>query len=235
MRESTRNGSLSVTCLLFLLSVMSGCGDWVPPPIAPKFASILAPDAQGKHMLVVFTYGYGCSATGRGNGLRDMAEAVHNQFPTARVITRAWNDDDGIDKTVYSHNGPVILIGHSFGGCISFEIATRSKRQIDSLILLDPVPTSGEFFRHEGKYFETPSNVHYATCFYRPPGFFPISYPLMHPHSVADNRLRDLGHSEFCENAEVRQCILQNCALQQIRLEGFTAAQPLHDVVQASR
>jgi pimeloyl-ACP methyl ester carboxylesterase len=167
----------------------------------------------------VFTYGFGCSASGRGNGLREAAEAVHLQYPNARVITRAWNDDDGIENKIETHRGPVVLIGHSFGGCRSFQIASSVHRPIEDLVLLDPVPIDDGFFRHEGKYFERPATVRNAVCFYRAPGFWPLSYPIVHPLTASDNRLRDLGHSAFCEDAEVRQCILELCGREQVRLQ----------------
>jgi pimeloyl-ACP methyl ester carboxylesterase len=218
MRDNTRNGALSVTVVLLLTSLV-GCGDWVPPPISPTYATILPANVQGERLLVVFTYGFGCSASGRGNGLRDAAEAVHARYPDAQVITRAWNDEDGIEHVINMHRGPVVLVGHSFGGCRSFEIASTVARPINCLILLDPVPTEGGLFRHDGKYFDLPSKVINAVCYYRAPGFFPISYPLVHPRTASDNRLRDLGHSEFCENAEVRQCIVDLCGREQTKMQ----------------
>jgi pimeloyl-ACP methyl ester carboxylesterase len=237
MHEPTWDRTLSVTVVLLLLSLLglTGCGDWVPPPIAPKYAALLPASVTGERLLVVFTYGFGCSATSRGNGLRDAAEAVHSQYPSAQVITRAWNEDDGIISTIESHRGPVILIGHSFGGCRTFEIAAALRRPVDALIALDPVPVDGGLIRHDELYFEVSANVRSAVCFYRPRGFFPISYRILHPPSGDVNRLRDLGHSEFCENAEVRQSILGICAREQSKLEQFTAAHPLLGVVQASR
>lgn len=218
MRDNTRNGAISVTVVLLLTSLV-GCGDWVPPPISPTYATMLTANVQGERLLVVFTYGFGCSASGRGNGLRDAAEAVHARFPDAQVITRAWNDEDGIETQINTHRGPVVLVGHSFGGCKSFEIASSVQRPINCLILLDPVPTDHSIFRHEGKYFDLPSKVLNAVCYYRAPGFFPISYPILHPRTGSDNRLRDLGHSAFCEDAEVRQCIVEACGREQLAMQ----------------
>lgn len=218
MRASTRNGLLSVTVVLLLISLV-GCGDWVPPPIASTYPTMLSANVTGERLLVVFTYGFGCSASGRGNGLRETAEAVHARYPDVHVITRAWNDEDGIEHKINMHRGPVVLVGHSFGGCKSFEIASHVRRAINSLILLDPVPIGDGFFRQEGKYFDLPSNVRGAVCYYRAPGFWPISYPLVHPLTGSDNRLRDLGHSAFCEDGEIRRCIVEVCGNEESRIQ----------------
>ncbi len=205
--------------VVLLLTSLVGCGDWVPPPISPTYATILPANVQGERLLVVFTYGFGCSASGRGNGLRDAAEAVHTRYPDAQVVTRAWNDEDGIEHIINTHRGPVVLVGHSFGGCRSYEIASHVGRAINALILLDPVPTDRSLFRHDGKYFDLPSKVLSAVCYYRAPGFFPLSYPLLHPRTASDNRLRDLGHSEFCEDAEVRQYIVEACGREESNMQ----------------
>src|SRR5260221_4006959 len=86
------------------------------------------PSARSGSLLVVMSYGFGCSGSGPGNGLRDVAETIRRQYPTDRVITRAWNDDDDIARTIQNHPGPVALIGHSFGGSKSVEFATRVGR-----------------------------------------------------------------------------------------------------------
>lgn len=159
-------------------------------------------------MLVVFTYGKLCAGDGPGNGLRDVADQIRREHKDQTVITRGWDDDDGIEQTIRNHRGPVTLIGHSFGGCRSVELATRTGRSIDHLIILDPVPCDDWAIRHGGKYFQIPATVRDAVCYYRPAGFWPISYPINNPKSAGANRMRDLGHAEFCANPEVRSTIL---------------------------
>jgi len=163
-------------------------------------------------LLVVFTYGAGQPGTGWGNGLRDIANTLRHRYPDAHIITRGCFDHDGIEQTVESHDGPVALIGHSFGGSKSVELAKHLHRSVQYLILLDPVPSGDWALRHAGKYFEIPASVIRSVCFYRPAGLWPISYPINNPASQNDNRLRELEHSEFCHNAEVRDCVLEACA-----------------------
>ncbi len=64
-------------------------------------------------ILIVMTYGYGCSATGPGNGLRSLAQVIRKRYPNEHVITRSWSDTDDIAETVEKFPGRVVLIGHS--------------------------------------------------------------------------------------------------------------------------
>ena len=162
-------------------------------------------------LLVVMTYGFGCSGSGWGNGLRDVADEIHRRHPEQQIITRGWNDDDDIELTVRNHAGPVALIGHSFGGSKSVEITAHAGRSVDWLVLLDPVPSDDWGVRHSGKYFEIPATVRNAACFVRPSGAWPISYPIVNPVTPTDNRIRPLGHSAFCADPEVRDYVLKIC------------------------
>jgi pimeloyl-ACP methyl ester carboxylesterase len=166
-------------------------------------------------LLLVFTYGKGCPGDGPGNGLRDIADTIRSQYPDQEVITRGCDDEDGIEQTLQDHRGPIAMVGHSFGGCRSLEMAARLRRSVDCLILLDPVPCNDWAFRHAGLYFQLPANIAKAVCYYRPAWFFPISYPILNPLTPSDNRLRQWGHNAFCSDAEVRQCILGMCAEEQ--------------------
>jgi pimeloyl-ACP methyl ester carboxylesterase len=211
----------SVPCLFLLTVVIGGvfAGGCAAPSVSHFVPSGLTlparADAQAANpsleasVLVVMTYGFGCDGDGHGNGLRDVAEAIRRRHPNARVITRAWNDIDGITATVLRHRGPVVLVGHSFGGCRSVELAAAAKRPIDALVLLDPVPCDDWGFRKPGKYFQTPANVAKSFCFHRPAGGWPTSYPIVTPG--AENHEFRIGHSAFGYNDQVRACITGLC------------------------
>ena len=135
--------------------------------------------------------------------------ALRKKYPSNRVITRGWDDDDNIARTIEAHRGPVALIGHSFGGCRMIELTEHLRRKIEYLIVLDPVPCDSWAFPKGG--FRLPPQALTAICFYRPAGFFPFSCPLL-AAPPETNRMRHLGHSEFCSNTEVHRCILDACA-----------------------
>ena len=160
-------------------------------------------------VLVVMTYGFGCEGSGHGNGLRDVAEAIRQRHPGSRVITRAWNDADTVAATIEAHEGPVVLVGHSFGGCRTVELAAGVRRPVEAIVLLDPVPCDDWAFRKEGKYFQTPATVGATYCFHRPAGGWPTSYPVVTPGAV--NHEMRIGHSEFGYDGQVRACIADVC------------------------
>jgi pimeloyl-ACP methyl ester carboxylesterase len=148
---------------------------------------------------------------------------IRQRYPDQRVITRGWNDNDGIEQTIATHRGPVALVGHSFGGCKSVELAARVGRAVEWLVLLDPVPCDDWAFRHAGKYFEVPANVQNAVCFHRPAGGWPTSYGIVNPATPSVDRMRALGHSSFGENAEVREWVMNACGVEAAR-RGTVAA-----------
>jgi pimeloyl-ACP methyl ester carboxylesterase len=196
--------------------VQSGCG-------APSFhqasrtdltlatASAASADVRPDALLVVMTFGFGCDGRGPGNGLQELAAMIRARHPEQQVITRAWNDDDGIAQTIAQHPGPVALIGHSFGGSQSVDLAAALKRPVQWLMLLDPVPCKDWAFHHDGKYFNIPPNVQHAICFHRPFGAWPTSYGIVNAADPSVNRVREMGHSDFGGNDEVRQQVLNFC------------------------
>ncbi len=210
--------SLSFSFNLALMGLVTGCGDLTPPPFAAKYAALRPAMSQSNSLLVVFTYGFGCSADGRGNGLRDMAENVQRTYPNERVVTRGWNDDDDIVNTINNHRGPVMLIGHSFGGCASVDISTQVKRPVDRVVLLDPVPYFTWAIHHSGPNFELPTSVRSAICYYRESGFMQLGHPLANPSPGFENRQREWGHNTFCVSGEVQQSILDFCRNQEIAM-----------------
>jgi pimeloyl-ACP methyl ester carboxylesterase len=208
-----------------LLALLSGCANIeihaavrqtlatrrpTPPGTAAAPQSI-GDAARTGPLLVVMTYGFGCSGSGWGNGLRDIADEIHRRHPEQRVITRSWNDNDDIELTIRNHPGPVALVGHSFGGAKSLEITAQAGRTVDWLVLLDPVPCDDWAVRHGGKYFEIPSCIRNAACFHRAGGGWPVSYAIVNPITPADNRVRSMGHSAFCADPEVRDYLLNLC------------------------
>src|SRR5258706_4894745 len=204
---------------IVVLLLLSGCvGPEFPAAVLSTRrppANVESPPMDGRSatasqgpLLVVMTYGFGCAGSGAGNGLRDVADEIRRRHPEQQVITRGWNDNDDIEATIKKHAGPVALIGHSFGGSKSVELAAQMGRPIDWLILLDPVPNNDWAVRHAGKYFELPPAVRNAACFLRAPGGWPTSYPITNPLTPSDNRVRNMGHSAFCADPEVRQFVL---------------------------
>jgi pimeloyl-ACP methyl ester carboxylesterase len=177
-------------------------------------------------LLVVMTFGFGCDGQGPGNGLQELASMIRARHPEQRVITRAWNDHDDIAATIARHAGPVALIGHSFGGSQSVDLAAAIKRPVQWLMLLDPVPCNDWAFRHDGKYFEIPSNVQHAVCFHRPSGGWPTSYGIVNwPDPTADH-VRRMGHSDFGANDEVRRQVLDFCDHQALQTRTAQALRP---------
>jgi pimeloyl-ACP methyl ester carboxylesterase len=180
----------------------------VPPSVAQAKPALAASNGP---LLVVMTYGFGCPGSGWGNGLRDVATEIRRRHPEQQVITRGWNDNDDIELTIRNHAGPVALVGHSFGGSKSVEMTTQVGRLVDWLVLLDPVPAGDWAVRHPGKYFQIPASVRNAACFARSGGGWPVSYPILNPITPSDNRMRSMGHSAFCADAEVRDYLLNLC------------------------
>jgi pimeloyl-ACP methyl ester carboxylesterase len=216
-RERNPIPTVFVMLALWSTSALTGCAGSEMTEIlrralaTPVARSLGVPDPSSP-VLVVMTYGYGCSGPGPGNGLRALAEVIRSRYPGQHVITRSWNDDDDILLTVEKFPGRIVLIGHSFGGCRSIELAEQLHRPVDSLILLDPVPCHDWAFRHAGKYFTVPAQVKSSVCYYRPASIFPVSYPILNPSAPGDNRQRRIGHAALCRDPEVQKCILDACA-----------------------
>jgi len=166
-------------------------------------------------VLVVITYGAFCTADGPGNGLRDLADAIRQKFPAAhmQVITRTYAKDDSIEQKVQNHRGPVVLVGHSFGGWRSFEIARRVTRTIDFLILLDPVPYNAWTAGKPSEYFRLPPTVRNGICYHRPDSAWSATYSITNPKNPTDNRPRDISHSAFCASPEVHRYVMAACAV----------------------
>src|SRR6478672_1920540 len=60
-----------------------------PGSIAAPQSTTAATDRTGP-LLVVMSYGFGCSGSGWGNGLRDIADEIRRRHPEQKVITRGW-------------------------------------------------------------------------------------------------------------------------------------------------
>ena len=223
MDDRTRGSSARrLACALFaltLLMVQFGCGassfhEASRTEMTLATASAAGAEVRPDALLVVMTFGFGCDGHGPGNGLQELAGMIRARHPEQQVITRAWNDDDGIAQTIARHPGPVALIGHSFGGSQSVDLAAAVKRPVQWLMLLDPVPCKDWAFRHDGMYFKIPANVQHAICFHRPFGGWPTSYGIVNSTDPSVNRVRRMGHSDFGGNDEVRQQVLDFCDLE---------------------
>ncbi len=200
--------------------ILGGCADFRVQPLdgpivvasrAPKTAPLFA-SSTGRRTdgmpLVVISYGNGSPADSSGHGLRDIADEIRRRYPGQEVITRGWDDEDSILLTLQRHRGPIMLVGHSYGGSRSVELASRLGRTVDCLILLDPVVQGHFGFAPPGRFFQIPDSVNHAICYYRPLGGWPASFPILNPRHATDNRPRNIEHNEFCSSAEVRRSIL---------------------------
>jgi hypothetical protein len=84
--------------------------------------------------------GAGETATSAANGLTDLATRLQAAHANQTVRRWAWNEWSGIDEG-FDDGQPVLLIGHSFGGCT----AVMRSRQLAPmnigvhLMLIDPV------------------------------------------------------------------------------------------------
>ena len=89
-----------------------------------SFESPVATDSPDlSPLLVVISYGSGCSADGPGNGLRDLAEAVRSRFPSTlvQVITRTCEQtNDAIELKVQNHQLLKVIILSIFHSRIIF-------------------------------------------------------------------------------------------------------------------
>jgi pimeloyl-ACP methyl ester carboxylesterase len=86
----------------------------------------------------------GLASYGAGFVLHGLLEPLHKKYPGALHIKRyAWN----VAQQVPSDNGdgPLIIVGHSFGGPAALNYATRCKH-VDLLVTMDPrLPTMAQF------------------------------------------------------------------------------------------
>ena len=218
--------ALVASALIVLQFGCAGSGLSQAMPAAGVPAKVADGAVRDDALLVVMTFGFGCDGRGPGNGLQELAAMIRAKHPEQRVITRAWNDNDDIATTIARHPGPVALIGHSFGGSQSVDLAKAVGRPVQWLMLLDPVPCKDWAFRHDGKYFEVPSNVEHAICFHRPAGGWPTSYGIVNwPDPTADH-VRRMGHSDFGGNDEVRRQVLDFCEAEARRARTAQASRP---------
>lgn len=189
--------------MLVMMGVGTGCGSVAGSAVTHE----LQDPGAGPMPLVVFTYGNGCPGTGSGNGLREVAEEIRGRLD-CQVITRGCDDRDDIVGTIQKHAGPVILVGHSFGGGDSVKLAGELHRPVDGLVLLDPVARGNWGFSPGGKHFTVPESVKRAFCYYRPGASWPASFPIINPAAAFENHPKRIGHNDFCSDGEVRRCIL---------------------------
>lgn len=96
----------------------------------------------------------------------------NSRIPKADTLTYRHTDDVLAAIKFIQPTGPLVIIGHSFGGDKAVEVAAGfmldSDRKVDSLVLYDPVN------RHEAgipntKGYTIPNNVNSAVCYFRDP------------------------------------------------------------------
>lgn len=208
--------------LMMELCLVLGCGSG--HRVGSSMSSAVAESGSATSPLVVFTYGNGCPGTGSGNGLREVAEEIRGRLD-CRVITRGCDDRDDIVGTIRKHAGPVILVGHSFGGGDSVKLAGELHRPVDGLVLLDPVARGNWGFSPGGQHFRVPESVKRAFCYYRPGASWPASFPIVNPAPGFENHPRRMGHNDFCSDGEVRRCILAMAAGAKGEVEAVSQAE----------
>jgi pimeloyl-ACP methyl ester carboxylesterase len=112
-------------------------------------------------------------------GLRDfMTCRVLPRFPGTSVCYNSWRDNVAEQIAHYARhgNGPLILLGHSYGASALFRAARKLPRvAIDHFIMLDPVPR-WLWWQFQWTCYRLPRNVRAATCLYNP-----ISLPKSSP------------------------------------------------------
>lgn len=158
-------------------------------------------------MLVIFTYGLLEDKGSDGHGLRALASRIHSQIDTASVLITEWTDKLAQMIRNWRDLGPILLVGHSFGGSALVEAANQMPDiRIDHLVLLDPVPTKG-WGLFNFRDFVIPDNVQAATCFWRKPILPPWSCPIRKAGCAYRNIYMNLGHSAFNANPLVQNVI----------------------------
>lgn len=89
------------------------------------------------------------------------------KFPFEVVFYRYTDDTYSLIKAKYPH-GPLVIAGHSFGGCRAVQVAAQfnGERTVDSLFLFDPVEITA-WDKPNTKGFALTPNVADAVCFPR--------------------------------------------------------------------
>ena len=59
-------------------------------------------------------------------------------FSFNRLVTPSWQELVSVAISDHMHDGPVVLCGESFGGCLGLEIAARVPDAVAGLILVNP-------------------------------------------------------------------------------------------------
>jgi len=151
--------------------------------------------------LLLITFGLGQSRYGAGNGLCQIGEKLKS--PHWSVIFQQY--DDSAEELISQFNpNKLVLVGHSFGGDKSVKLASNLRRNVDYMMLLDPVPQNGlGWFNFSD--FRVSGNVLLTDCYYRNAFWPPWSCKVRYCENACNNYKRSWGHNEFCQNAEIEQ------------------------------
>ena len=182
--------------------------------------------------------GNGETAVSAANGLTDLATRLRTAHGNQTVRRWAWNDWSGVDAG-FDDGQPVLLVGHSFGGCT----AVMRSRQLAllgidvHLMLLDPVRhrcddatfdvpfTDDPMAQVGGLPFEPGDNWASAVAFLRGGIWFsPLTWPSCPPfHQGIDlkpidaprlnNRMIEaVDHNSICKSDQVVGSIFNKAA-----------------------
>jgi len=151
--------------------------------------------------ILIFIEGFSAFGLSNGDGIREMSEGL----PHAKLFN--YNDRDDILKHInkHTHNSPLILVGHSFGGDTAYDVTKElfspqnNFRKVDLLVTLDSVG-----FNHD----IIPPNVEKNLNFFQQ-GLIPFLHgeaniPVDHSKTEVVNELRDELHSRLDDSREVQ-------------------------------
>lgn len=126
---------------------------------------------------------------------RELAKMFADKYPSANVKHLSWLDDVNVEEL--KREGPITLIGHSFGGSHCVKIARQMEKAgipVERMLLLDPVPTDFHGRWKESK-IDIPGNVKQCTCIARMLRLYPRSKKAK--GNNVDNGTKWLGHDLF--------------------------------------
>jgi hypothetical protein len=154
---------------------------------------------------------FGLNAPEDGNGLRDFVDIL--AFCDVKCFRQ--DEKDKVIDFVAGHVGPLVLIGHSFGGSLVVDVANSIVRDIDYMVLIDPVSKgwAWTFGISSCTNFTIPNNVMDADCWRRSDFFGPPASKIINECSSYRNRdkVRSTSHASICHSELIRFFIFKKC------------------------